>query len=74
MQLHFCFLTGRRDSSQEQNLWKLSAWICDLGKLLNLPMPWFLQTDSFEKTLMLGKIEQRMRWLGGHRLNGYEFG
>ena len=37
--------------------------------------------DSFEKTLMLGKIEgrrrrgrQRMRWLDGyHRLNGHEF-
>ena len=33
MQLHFCFLTGRGDSSQEQNLWKLSAWICDLGQV-----------------------------------------
>ena len=42
------------------------------------------RTDSFEKTLMLGKIEgrkrrgrQRMRWLDGigwhHRLDGHEF-
>ena len=38
------------------------------------------RTDSFEKTLMLGKIEgrrrrgrQRMRWLGWHHgLNGHE--
>ena len=36
------------------------------------------RTDSFEKTLMLGKIEsrrrsgqQRMRWLDG--INGHEF-
>ena len=41
------------------------------------------RADSFEKTLMLGKIEgrrrkgrQRMRWLDGwhHRLNGHRFG
>ena len=38
-----------------------------------------LRADSFEKTLMLGKIEgrrrrgqQRMRW--HHRLNGHGFG
>ena len=40
------------------------------------------RTDSFEKILMLGKIEgrrrrgrQRMRWLDGedHQLNGHEF-
>ena len=38
------------------------------------------RTDSFEKTLMLGKIEGRRRrgqqdWMGGwhHRLNGHEF-
>ena len=37
------------------------------------------RTDSFEKTLMLGKIEggrqwgrQMMRLLDGHRLNGHE--
>ena len=39
------------------------------------------RTDSLEKTLMLGKTEgrrrrgwQRMRWLDGITLNGYEFG
>ena len=38
------------------------------------------RTDSFEKTLMLGKVEgrrrgqQRMRWLDGHhRLKGHVF-
>ena len=37
-------------------------------------------TDSFEKTLMLGKIEggkrrgwQKMRWLDGNELNEREF-
>ena len=37
-------------------------------------------TDSFEKTLMLGKIEggkrrgwQKMRWLDGNELNEHEF-
>ena len=43
--------------------------------MLNLKLQYFgylIRTDSFEKTLMLGKIEgrrrrgrQRMRWLGG---------
>ena len=38
------------------------------------------RTDSFEKTPKLGKIEggrrrgqQRMRWLDGNQLNGYDF-
>ena len=38
------------------------------------------RTDSFEKTLMLGKIEgrkrrgwQKMRWLDGNELNEREF-
>ena len=46
------------------------------GLMLNLTLPYFgplmQRTDSFEKTLMLGKIEgrrrrgqQRMRWLNG---------
>ena len=46
------------------------------GLMLNLTLPYFgpliQRTDSFEKTLMLGKIEggrrrgrQRMRWLDG---------
>ena len=50
---------------------------CSLeGLMLKLKLQYFghlmLKTDSFEKTLMLGKIEggrrrgrQRMRWLGG---------
>ena len=45
----------------------------DFGRLM-----W--RADSFEKTLMLGKIEgrrrrrrQRMRWLDGITLNGHEF-
>ena len=42
--------------------------------------PLMQRADSFEKTLMLGKIEgrirgwQRMRWLDGIRLSGHEFG
>ena len=57
------------------------------GLMLKLKLQYFghliWKTDSFEKILMLGKIEsrrrgwQRMRWLGWlghHRLNGYEFG
>ena len=45
------------------------------GLMLKLKLQYFgvlMRTDSFEKTLMLGKIEgrrrrgrQRMRWLGG---------
>ena len=46
------------------------------GRMLKLKLQYFghlmRRTDSFEKTLMLGKIEggkrrgqQRMRWLGG---------
>ena len=55
------------------------------GLMLKLKLQYFghlmRRTDSFEKTLMLGKIEgrrrrgwQRMRWVGWHhRLNGHEF-
>ena len=55
------------------------------GLMLKLKLQYFghlmWRADSFEKTLMLGKIEgrrrrgwQRMRWLDGyHRLNGHEF-
>ena len=60
---------------------------CSLeGLMLKLKLQYFghlmQRADSFEKTLMLGKIEgrrrrgqQRMRWLGGwhHQLNGHEF-
>ena len=52
------------------------------GLMLKLKLQYFghlmQRTDSFEKTLMLGKIEggrrrgrQKMRW--HHRLNGHEF-
>ena len=47
----------------------------DLGRMLKLKLQYFghlmRRTDSFEKTMMLGKIEgrrrgqQRMRWLDG---------
>ena len=55
------------------------------GPLLKLKLQYFghlmQKTDSFEKTLMLGKIEgrrrkgrQRMRWLDGiKQLDGHEF-
>ena len=56
------------------------------GLMLKLKLQYFghlmRRTDSFEKTLMVGKIEgrrrrgwQRMRWLDGvhHRLDGHEF-
>ena len=58
---------------------------CSLeGQMLKLKPQYFVylmrRADSFEKTLMLGKIEgrrrgrERMRWLDGHyRLNGHEF-
>ena len=57
------------------------------GLMLKLKLQYFghlmRRADSFEKTLMLGKIEgrrrrgqQRMRWLDGitNQLNGHEFG
>ena len=54
------------------------------GVMLKLKLQYFghlmQRANSLEKTLMLGKIEgtrrrgqQRMRWLGHHRLNGLEF-
>ena len=54
------------------------------GLMLKLKLQYFghlmCSTDSFEKTLMLGKIEgkrrrgqQRMRWLDDHQLNRHEF-
>ena len=55
------------------------------GLMLKLRLQYFghlmQRADSFEKTLMLGKIEdrrrgrQRMRWLDGitHQLDGHEF-
>ena len=52
------------------------SWVLLVGLMLKLKLQYFShlmgRTDSFEKTLMLGKIEgrrrrgrQRMRWLDG---------
>ena len=53
------------------------------GLIVKLKLQYFShlmkRTDSFEKTLILGKIEgrrrgrQRTRWLDGIRLDGQEF-
>ena len=50
------------------------------GLMLKLKRQYFWPPDSFEKTLMLGKIEggrkrgrQRMRWGWHHGCNGHEF-
>ena len=76
--------TARRSN---QSILKQISPGCSLeGLMLKLKLQyfghWMQRADSFEKTLMLGKIEvrrrrgqQRMRWLGWHhRLNGHEFG
>ena len=75
--------TARRSN---QSILKEISPGCSLeGLMLKLKLQYFGQlmqrADSFEKTLMLGKIEggrrrgqQRMRWLEHHRLNGQEFG
>ena len=66
--------TARRSN---QSIWReISPEYSLEGLILNLKLPYFghlmRRTDSFEKTLMLGKIEggrrrrrQRMRWLDG---------
>ena len=65
--------TARRSN---QSILKQISPRCSLkGLMLKLKLQYFghlvQRTDSFEKTLMLGKIEgrrreqQRMRWLGG---------
>ena len=65
--------TARRSN---QSILKEISPGCSLeGLVLNLKLQYFVylmqRTDSFEKTLMLGKIEgrrrgrQRMRWLDG---------
>ena len=76
--------TARRSN---QSILKEISPGCSLeGMMLKLKLQYFShlmrRADSFEKTLMLGKIEgrrrrgrQRMKWLDGHhRLNGPEFG
>ena len=66
--------TARR--SNQSILKEISPGISLEGMMLKLKLQYFgylmLRTDSFEKTLMLGKIEgrkrrgrQRMRWLDG---------
>ena len=64
--------------SLKEKPWELinQSWISLEGLMLKLKLQYFghlmRRTDSFEKTLMLGKIEgrrrggqQRMRWLDG---------
>ena len=66
--------TARR--SKQSNLKEISPGCSLEGMMLKLKLQYFghlmQRTDSFEKTLMLGKIEgrrrrgqQRMRWLDG---------
>ena len=63
-----------KETSPEYSLEGLMLKLRYFGHLMQ-------RADSFEKTLMLGKIEgrwrrgwQRMRWFGWHhRLNGHEF-
>ena len=75
------------EKTSNQSILKETSPGCSLeGLLLKLKFQYFgylMQTaDSFEKTLILGKIEgrrrwgwQRMRWLDGyHQLYGHEFG
>ena len=68
------FWTARR--SKQSILKEISPEYSLEGLMLNLKLQYFghliQRTDSFEKTLMLGKIEgrrrrgqQRMRWLDG---------
>ena len=76
-----------RERRSNQSILKDIIPGCSLeGLMLKLKLQYFghpmWRTDSFEKTLMLGKIEgsrrmerQRMKMVGWHhRLNGLEFG
>ena len=76
--------TARRSNQSIRN--EISPEYSLEGLMLKLKLQYFAhlmgRTDSFEKTLMLGKIEdrrrrgcQRMRWLDGIdvRLDGHEF-
>ena len=77
--------TARR--SNQSILKEISPWCSLVGLVLKLKLQYFghlmQRADSFEKTLMLGKIEGRRRrgqpiedemveW--HHKLNGHEFG
>ena len=61
--------TARR--SNQSILKEISPEYSLEGLMLKLKLQQIIRADSFEKTLMLGKIEggrrgsQRMRWLGG---------
>ena len=74
--------TARR--SNQSILKEISLWCSLLGLMLKLKLQYFghlmRRADSFEKTLMLGKIEgrrrrgqQRMRWLDG-KINSMDMG
>ena len=58
--------TARRSS---QSILEISPGCSLEGLMLKLKLQYFghlmRRADSFEKTLMLGKIEGRMRWLDG---------
>ena len=69
--------------SNQSNLKEISPEYSLQGLMLKLKLQYLghrmQRTDSFEKTMMLGKIEggrrrgwQRMRWLDGITTNGYE--
>ena len=72
--------------SNQSILWEINPEYSLEGLRLKLKLKYFghpmRRTDSFEKTLMLGKIEgrrrrgqQKIRWLRWHhRLDGHEFG
>ena len=75
--------TARR--SNQSILKEISPGCSLVGLMLKLKLQYFghlmWRADSFEKTLMLGKIEgrrrrgqKRMRWLVGNQLNGHGFG
>ena len=76
--IYFCFIDYAKafDCVDHNKLWKLSLEYSLEGLMLKLKLQYFghlmRRADSFEKTLMLGKIEgrrrrgrQRMRWLDG---------
>ena len=75
---------SKKRRSNQSILKEISPEYSLAGLMLKLKLQYFghliWRIDSFEKTLMLGKIEgrrrgwQRMRWVGWHhRLNGHEF-
>ena len=65
--IYFCFIDYAKafDCVDHNKLWKLSLEYSLEGLMLKLKLQYFghlmQRTDSFEKTLMLGKIEGRRR-------------